>query len=81
MNCRYDNSMYTTIPPEIIIEPENTEEEFFEEMVREHNFEESYEKQHLEFMLNFDDAVMQELIRHEPHCKSVRRKLSWGSHP
>lgn len=39
MNCKYDNSMYCTIPPEPIAY-EILPEEAFEDAVAEHNFEE-----------------------------------------
>lgn len=62
------HSIYNQNPPEpVILEPQNPIE-FFEEMIAEHNIEESYENQHIR---NFDDMerlYFKELIKNEPKC-------------
>lgn len=60
------HSIYNQNPPEpVILEPQNNPMDYVEEMIAEHNFEESYENQHIK---NFDDMerlYFKELIKNE----------------
>ena len=60
------NNIYNLNPPEpVILEPQNNPMDYVEEMIAEHNIEESYETQHI---INFDyneREYLKELIKNE----------------
>ena len=71
MNCRFDNSMYTTIPPtDFDLQTEENKIiailNYPEEQIREHNFEESYEKEQIKTANEIEHLQFMELIKHEP---------------
>lgn len=66
MSIKYDNSMYTTIPPRPFIDYDgNPEDDYYAELIDEHNFEENYEQQQIKTAYDFEEAEFKELIKHE----------------
>ena len=64
MNIKYDNSMYTTIPPEEFI-AENICEDDLKTAIDNHNAEMYYENQnHIDFDA-YESTIFNELIKHE----------------
>ncbi len=59
MNIKYDNSMYTTIPPTPFIAPMD--------VIDEHNFQLSYEEQEIRSFDNIERTELNELIKNEPN--------------
>lgn len=60
------NNIYNLNPPEpVILEPHNPED-YVEEMIAEHNIEESYENQHIKNFDYVEREYFKELIKNEP---------------
>ena len=66
MSCKYNNSMYNTNPPSTVIISINPQQEYLEEMIAEHNFEESYELNEISILTEIEMDYIKELIKHEP---------------
>ena len=67
MRIKYDNSMYTTIPPEII--DLRTPADVLEDEIIEHNSQESYENQQIRTFDLLEREYFKELIKHESKGK------------
>lgn len=68
---KYNNSMYTTIPPKTVICEPITPQEFLEEQIADHILEEEYELNKTKIEQEIEQDYLKELTKNEPRNKCI----------